>query len=33
MAAINCAARLFALCAGFVLTSTGWAAAAYPDHG
>jgi tripartite-type tricarboxylate transporter receptor subunit TctC len=32
MAAITAAARAIALCAGFVLTSTGWAAAAYPDH-
>jgi tripartite-type tricarboxylate transporter receptor subunit TctC len=32
MAAITAAARIFVLCAGFVLTSTGWAAAAYPDH-
>jgi tripartite-type tricarboxylate transporter receptor subunit TctC len=32
MAALTAAARAIALCAGFVLTSTGWAAAAYPDH-
>ena len=32
MAGITTAARALALCAGFFLTSTGWAAAAYPDH-
>jgi tripartite-type tricarboxylate transporter receptor subunit TctC len=32
MAAITAAARAIALCAGFVLTSTDWAGAAYPDH-
>jgi tripartite-type tricarboxylate transporter receptor subunit TctC len=32
MAAITAATRIIALGAAFVLASTGWAAAAYPDH-
>ena len=32
MAAITAAARFFILCAGFILMSSGWASAAYPDH-